>query len=74
MGEKFNAPDPGARQSTTEGDASQAMADPYLKLDNARSADPYLKLDNARSADTFLKLDNAASADTFLKLDNIPGE
>lgn len=61
MGEKFNAPDPGARQSAAEGDVSQAMADPF-------------KLENARSADAFLKLENAKSADAFLKLDNIPGE
>ena len=64
MGEKFNAPDPGAGQSTTTDEAGQR----YMKLDNirgervgaptddpgagqAKTTDPYWKMDHEKVAD-----------------------
>jgi len=76
MGEKFNAPDPGAMQSPTADDAAQRSS--YMKMQNpaATIGDPDFdlkqatKLENAKSVDSYMKLENAKSVDSYMKLEN----
>ena len=67
MGEKFNAPDPGATQPTTADEAGQRNAYKFRndspQADDAKSVDSYMKLknENAKSVDSYMKLENARS-------------